>query len=559
LEGIRFQIERLLGAAGFDLFPLPSGTDPNIAILQFDGVAREQSPSFLFQTAADLVDALDLVSCVPDVDPGWPADGEDGHGKYSTRDELAAPFQGTRFAAEASWLSFQLKQRRDPTRVDATEVPVAPRSSVQLAEAVRSTGRVPSDLLAVPVVLLSPITPAIGPTAALTLIAGKAGSGESAGAAAESSARSYLKGSGNREVLDLMDRVLAKAIPARDPHPTVTQLREEIRNAAPRVLDGFAKGARSSADFEGVGKLTAEALVRLTGRPALRVVNGAVQSSDPQIGEWRGDILMVANRLRPIIEATGRIDIELGGQLTHVGTGTVVAPGVIMTNRHVIDAFAEPIPMPGGKREFLITASASINFDEKAEAPERRFKITRIITAGPNAIGKHADVSKLDMAFLEVETENDAREPLPGEVKIGGLADGPMSIAIVGYPAKPDFAAMTDPHKGAISDEIADRLWELFQNDYGHKYLSPGAISLGPGAVAGDVRHWAFTHDATTLAGNSGSCVIRLGLNMVCGLHFGGAPMRQNLAHGLIAVRDAAANEPALIDDAVLSGLSWAP
>jgi hypothetical protein len=508
------------------------------------------------ELGAGIVDAEKLLDLALDAIaiPGLPPPG------HPLAEALGSDFDWARHGAEASWLAFQAHQRRDPARIIAVESPVAPRPSEQLFTAVRRAGRDPDALFGAPAVVSSPITPAIGPARALTIITSKVGTAESAGAVSENSARSYLQGSGINQVVDLFERVLAKVDPVRDANPAVTRLRDAVRNTAPQVLGSFAAGARSSADFEGVARFTAEALIRLTGRPTLRVVNGTVERDNPQIGDWAGDVYIARNQLRPIVEATGRIDIDVGGRWIHVGTGIVTAPGVVMTNRHVIDAFAEPIPMPGGKRDFVLTAPASINFDEKAQAPDRRFTIKRVITAGRSAIGRHADVSKLDMAFLEVETTNAANKPLPDRVRLGALPpaeDGPMNIAVVGYPAKPDLAAIVDPDTGEVSDDMADRLWELFQNDYGHKYLSPGEIGLGLGALAGDLRRWAFTHDSTTLAGNSGSCVIRLGAQMICGLHFGGAPKRQNLAHGLVAVRDIAAGDPSWIDRTVLDGLSW--
>ena len=342
----------------------------------------------------------------------------------------------------------------------------------------------------------------------------------------------------------------------------ITKLRAQIRDAAPAVIDKFAKGARSSADFNGVGRVAAEALISLTGRPALRVIDGCIDKNDPQIGQWTGELYLPRREIKPLVDATGRIDIQIDGVSNHVGTGTVVAKGVVMTNRHVIDAFAESIPMPGGKRDFILTTKVTICFDEKAQDATRRFAIKRVIAAGPSPIGRYADVAKLDMALLEVETTNVADKSLPARVVTGDLptgAEGPANLVIVGYPAQPDLAAIVDPSTGKVSDEMADRLWELFQNDYGHKYMSSGEVGLGLGTFAGDQRHWAFTHDATTLAGNSGSCVIRLGATFnVCGLHFGGAPMRQNLAHGISAVRSIAHADPAMIDPAVLDALAWA-
>jgi len=508
------------------------------------------------QLGAGIVDAEKLLDLPLDAInmEGMPGSG------HPLANAVGPNFDWSRHGAEASWLAFQAEQRRDPGRLNAIESPVAPRPSLQLEEAVRRAGGDPQRLFGSPTVVSSPITPAIGPARAVALIASKVGTTESAGATTESSARSYLQGSGRNEVLDLVDRILARADPARDANPALTQLRNDVRNTAPQVIAGFAAGARSSADFVGVAKLTAEALIRLTGRPALRVVDGAVKRDDPQIGGWAGDLIVGRNQLRPIINATGRIDVDVNGRWGHVGSGTVVAPGMVMTNRHVIDAFAEPIPMPGGKRDFILTASVSINFDEKAQAPELRFNIKRVIAAGPSAIGRHADVSKLDMAVIGVETTNAANQRLPQPVAIAPLEtseEGLRNIAVVGYPATPDLAALVDPDTGEVSDDIADRLWALFQNDYGHKYLSPGEVGLGLGDVAGDQRRWAFAHDSTTLAGNSGSCVIRLGSASICGLHFGGAPKRQNLAHGLIAIRGLAQTEPTLIDPAVLSAFTW--
>ena len=54
----------------------------------------------------------------------------------------------------------------------------------------------------------------------------------------------------------------------------------------------------------------------------------------------------------------------------------------------------------------------------------------------------------------------------------------------------------------------------------------------GTGQVRGDIRNWAFSHDATTLGGSSGSMVIALGGEpKVIGIHFAGRVMTHNLAH----------------------------
>ena len=119
-------------------------------------------------------------------------------------------------------------------------------------------------------------------------------------------------------------------------------------------------------------------------------------------------------------------------------------------------------------------------------------------------------------------------------------------IAVVGYPAPPGSNAVIDPATQRVSLEMIDRLAALFQNRYGVKYLSPGVIDAKVGEVTGDPQGWAFAHDATTLGGNSGSPVLAFESMRLCGIHFGGMPLRQNLAHGLAKVNEVIAAHPDL-------------
>ena len=69
--------------------------------------------------------------------------------------------------------------------------------------------------------------------------------------------------------------------------------------------------------------------------------------------------------------------------------------------------------------------------------------------------------------------------------------------------------------------------------------------------VTGDTEHWVFTHDATTLGGNSGSTAIRVMSPLgVAGLHFGGATLTANFAHSLAAVK-ASGKLPPLSDPSI--------
>ena len=69
---------------------------------------------------------------------------------------------------------------------------------------------------------------------------------------------------------------------------------------------------------------------------------------------------------------------------------------------------------------------------------------------------------------------------------------------------------------------------------YGVKYLSPGLVMTSSDAVPDSPRGWVFTHDATSLGGNSGSCVLSFDNHLdVAGLHFAGDWLRANYAHAM--------------------------
>ncbi|MGZ8313260.1 MAG: trypsin-like peptidase domain-containing protein, partial [Allosphingosinicella sp.] len=502
---------------------------------------------------AEALLALDLAA-IADVAPP--------PGGHPLRAMVGEDFDWERFGAEAAFLAFDRAQRSDPERAMAMESPVSPRPSPALAAALRDAGQPPDALFGAPG-LRSPLTPELSPGRALRIVAGGAsgaGSVESAGGGLEmAAARSYLEGEGGAALATRLEAVLGARTPPGEAGGDVSRLRDQILESAPAAIDALARGARPER-LSLPQRIAVEALVRLTGRPALRIVDGQVDPQHPEIGDWFADLWGRRQELKPLFDAVGRIDLEQDGTRVHYGSGTVVAPGVVMTNRHVVDALAEPIPAAGGGTEFMLLGPVTIAFDEDGSRPERRFEISGVIAAGPDRIGNTADVARLDMALLAMKADNGhgGVAPAPAPVPVTGLAQGVRPrLAVVGYPARPGQSAVIDPDTGQTRLDAWDRLWEIYQNRYGEKYVSPGEVEVALGALPGDPRHWGFSHDATTLPGNSGSSIISLETLRIFGLHFGGAPLRQNLAHGLSAVREASAGG-GLIDTALFDAMSWA-
>lgn len=476
---------------------------------------------------------------------------------------LEAVADAPRFTAEAGYLALDRSQRRDPKRVGALESAVAPRPSRALAASLEAAGKAGllDDLgVATAPAAPPPLTAYVG---ARTVSSGPGvrggGTAREAAVPPPPSAQILLARSGRKKFLDRVEGALRRCEARRGMTESAGGVHDTIMHHAEEVVDIWAEGASVQSDHVGaMHHATAEALVRLTDRPALKLTDGMIDPNDPQLEFWAGVLGPPRRAMKPVVDAVGRIDIEENGHHAHVGTGTLIADGLVMTNRHVIEAFAEPIPAAGGRQGFLLAAPVSICFDDAAKDDTRRFAVKSVLTAGPWPIGRFADIAKLDIALLEVETTNAAGAALPKAAPPGPLMteEGDASrLMVVGYPAPPSLAAATDPATGEVSTEIWDRFWELFGDEYGTKYLSPGAIISRPGEIAGDHRGWVLSHDATTLGGNSGAPVISLRKPYrIGGLHFGGQTLRQNLAHDLAAIGRAAAGEGDLLDLAAFGG-----
>ena len=116
-----------------------------------------------------------------------------------------------------------------------------------------------------------------------------------------------------------------------------------------------------------------EAVVRLRERPALLVrKNDFPEPPDrwKRLNEVRQDV-------RKQIPSAGRIDSQPGKM---AGTGFVVAGDLVLTNRHVVELFADPPPVPSGKWTFWSRAKPSINFtmeSPRAAAPKSLYGSNR--------------------------------------------------------------------------------------------------------------------------------------------------------------------------------------
>ncbi len=303
-----------------------------------------------------------------------------------------------------------------------------------------------------------------------------------------------------------------------------------------------------SARLSETTTMELEALVSLTERPALEVTYRTapdgrqvqtIDTADPELGRF-ADLMEIA---RPDLEAgplqaVGRID----GDGIHLGTGFVVGPGLVMTNRHVLEEIASPLPRAEQPKRWQMVRGATVDFSPSGNDPAQKFMVEEVAFAGPEQIYRlPISFAKLDLALLRVQAVNAAGMALPKPFRVNqdpNWRGADANLFVVGFPAPPN--AVPRDERGALRHDVIERLREIFGLNYRRKYFSPG--------LAQATRSWVFDHDATTLGGNSGSVVGALSGDLpAVGLHFAGDWLRANHAHDLAAVRAATAGFAALM------------
>lgn len=376
------------------------------------------------------------------------------------------------------------------------------------------------------------VRPVEGPDPAV-LVAKTHSALESAGAVSAEAARAELQANPRARVEALearLDRIGSRLAPVD--RAKLAELRPGLLTHAERAIDLLGRG--EPVPSTGPTATAVEALVALEGRPAVPLDDDGVED-DSDLGEWAGSVLLLHAELANRQRSVGRIDSTEG---VHQGTGFVVGPGLVMTNRHVVQQIAVPVPRHTMPTAWVLPGAPTINFSPKADDPSRAFRIEEVVFSGADPIGMRVDLADLDLALLQVEEQNVQGNVLPAALPVSfdsiRTREG-AKLFVVGYPAPP--TVLPTDEEGKVRHDVVEVLRLIYGVDYGHRYLSPGLVQTPAPSLTGSPKHWTLTHDATTLGGNSGSCVLAAdGSSDVVGLHFAGDWLRANYAHDLPAL-----------------------
>lgn len=270
---------------------------------------------------------------------------------------------------------------------------------------------------------------------------------------------------------------------------------------------------------------TLEAVVLDFLRPCLIIKNNSY--SLPESDVWKLRLEAYRKMLEHRIKSVGRIEFKYHPRHKWGGTGWLIAENIIITNRHVAALFAQKsaagitfIRNPLGT--FI---EAFIDYNEENQSSNAA------IESGVEEILYLADDGLPDISILKISPTYGKLEPIP--IFMGQLK-AKSEIAVVGYPAY-------DPYRNPLKPADVTR---IFSDIFECKRLSPGLVL---NELAGtDI----FSHDATTLGGNSGSVVLDLKSGQAAGLHFSGVFHEENFAVTGRSILDALAKTSVLVKKA---------
>lgn len=253
-----------------------------------------------------------------------------------------------------------------------------------------------------------------------------------------------------------------------------------------------------------------EAIVERFGRPSLLVKNGTFEIPPSDI--WKARLFPTQSRLDKAIRSVGRLEL-VNHSYSWAGTAWIIAERIALTNRHVADLFAQK--SEGGfafrHNPFGNPFKAKIDFKEEYLQPEAlEIEVEEILYVAENIDGQP------DLAFLKLKRGDSQFLPPPIPLYDGEPSPG-RTIAVIGYPA---YDNRND----------AGDMQRIFGDVYGVKRFAPGEVK--------DVTDGIFTHDCTTLGGNSGSVVIDVNTGTALGLHFAGEYLQANFAVSASRLRE---------------------
>lgn len=291
---------------------------------------------------------------------------------------------------------------------------------------------------------------------------------------------------------------------------------------AENALNKTAGGA-SPSTLSDLEVASLEAIIEVTGRPAIRYSNGQIQNPNnlSENERWKVLIVTARHKINDASASVGRIMITGStGLPENIGTGWRIGGDLVVTNRHVAQLLAEEPNAPSSDLKLDVAKAPLIEFSATDDSDDNK-------KFGLSAITYCAEEPLVDVAILHTSETVGLPAPLDldwKEQSLGRDIPGPNGAAPT-FKGK-EIYVVGHPFRQRRSQAVAT----VFGTADGLKRWSPGLVVR----VATDQP--TLQHDCSTLGGNSGSCLFSAGTHKVVGIHMGGVEVDELTDRGLANV-----------------------
>jgi hypothetical protein len=319
-----------------------------------------------------------------------------------------------------------------------------------------------------------------------------------------------------RNVAAILETDLDKQITPGSPGPAEMATAKRVVDTARSAL---LKGKKLSE--EDLSAL--ELIVRTVGRPALRFRDGRLETPPNQLGDNSRWFVLVAQereRIDRLATSVGRIYAASEPGKPVLGTGWRIGPDMILTNRHVAKHLVVDPATPPETWKVNQAKQPFVDFAyTDGTTKSQHFNLGDLLFC--------ACANGPDMAIFKV---------LPGNARLPTALPIDWSEAALGQVLQATENSL-EKFQGEEMYAVGHPYWpsanEEARKIYGHV---DGRKRWSPGLVTSVERHRpVLLHDSSTLAGNSGSCIVIVGPtgHTAVGLHFSGKELTAGVANAL--------------------------
>jgi len=358
---------------------------------------------------------------------------------------------------------------------------------------------------------------------ALRLLSRGRGGPGAAGAGAAESSGAAAGPPGDRDA-SAIARLLKEAR-ASNGQPTagdsadLDRLAGALVERAKSVMQRLEQGAAVSS-VDDMDAAALESVIRTRGRPALAIEGQRLEAIDdtkhPGSGLWRTFVDDFEANMMRVAGATAAVLVrdQLSGRPPVVcGTAWLVGDGVMVTNRHVV--LPQDPPRPAKRLDAeptRVTVKSGFEFMvdfalDDGPARDRKSLVTEIPFVS-------ADTDAVDIAVLRITAVPAGASPL----KIGVKPPASKMVYLFGHPG--------------VMAAVPLEVQAVFGTPNGRKRVCFGERMPDDPAYPGD-----WMHDASTIGGFSGGCMLTFADTDVAALHYYGHPVSGNRAIPAAALR----------------------